>query len=341
MTSFPMTGTETPVSATPAYTSAECPPPASGRILLTNRTLVRISGPGTDKFLQGQLSQDLDDVVAGTSPRAAGASPKGRAYCLTRLVRDGDDVLLDLPSELAEPVMTHLRKYMMLFRGTTMTAQTEGSITGLLGDEAATHLAGDQLNSLASPGDTVVLASGFLIRTETTAEGLPRFELWQPEASDLKLDSIPEKTLADWQASEIAAGVPTLSTETSEAYVPQMLNWQHLGGVHFKKGCYTGQEVIARMHFLGQLKKSLFRFRMAKPDSLPAPGTPVRAADRSVGEVVNAVGFSDGSCELLAVLRHDAIEKELMVDGSPEDALQLQPLPYTVTEREDSTSKDT
>ncbi len=336
-----MTGTETPVSAAPVYTSAEFPPPASGRILLTNRVLVRISGPGTDKFLQGQLSQNLDDVKAGTSPRAAGATPKGRAYCLTRLVRDGDDVLMDLPSELAEPIMAHLRKYMMLFRGTSMTAQTDGQIIGLLGTEAASSLAGEDLDRLASPGDTLALAPGFLIRIENTAEGLSRFELWQPDAGTLEMDSIPVKTLADWQASEIAAGVAMLSTATNESYVPQMLNWQHLGGMHFKKGCYTGQEVIARMHFLGQLKKSLFRFHISKADSVPTPGMHIMAGERSVGGVVNAVGFNDGSCQLLAVVRHDAANGKLFADCQPDSLLQLQPLPYNVTEREHGTITDT
>lgn len=336
-----MTGTETPVSATPAYTSAEVPLPVSGRITLSDRTLVRVSGPGTDKFLQGQLSQNLDDVKAGASPRAAGTSPKGRAYCLTRLLRDGEDILMDLPSELAESIMTHLRKYMMLFRGTSMTALEEGRITGLLGDEATALLAEGGQDNLASPGDTLALDSGFLIRTDDTATGLRRFELWQPEATDLPLDKIPEKGLADWHASEIAAGIPVLSTATSEAYVPQMLNWQHLGGVHFNKGCYTGQEVIARMHFLGQLKKSLFRFRLASADPLPTPGTSVKSGERSVGEVISAVGFSDGSCELLAVARHDAVSGELHVDGLPDALLQLQPLPYTVSEREDSEQQDT
>ncbi|WP_100640014.1 YgfZ/GcvT domain-containing protein [Marinobacter salexigens] len=336
-----MTGTETPVSATPVYASAESPPPKSGRILLTNRVLVRVSGPSTDKFLQGQLSQNLDDVKTGSSPRAAGATPKGRAYCLTRLLRDGEDVLLDLPCELAEPIMAHLRKFMMLFRGTTMAIQADGRIIGLLGNDAASCLAGEELSSLATAGDTIALDCGFLIRTENTADGLPRFELWQTNASDLELESIPEKTLSDWQASEIAAGVPMLSADTSEAYVPQMLNWQHLGGVHFKKGCYTGQEIIARMHFLGQLKKSLFRFRVAETSSLPAPGTSILAGDRSVGEVVNTVGFNDGSCELLAVIRHNAASGDLRPDGLPKALLEPLPLPYTVTEREDTEPKDT
>lgn len=335
-----MTGTEAPVSATPVYESAEFPPPVSGRIRLTNRTLVRISGPGTDKFLQGQLSQNLDDVKTGSSLRATAATPKGRAYCLTRLVRDGDDILMDLPTELAEPIMTQLRKYMMLFRGTAMDVQTDGQIVGLLGEQAASTLADEDMARLVSSGDTLALEAGFLIRTENTAEGLARFELWQTEAQNLKLDSIPEKTLADWQASEIAAGVPMLTTATSESYVPQMLNWQHLGGVHFKKGCYTGQEVIARMHFLGQLKKSLFRFRMPESPSVPVPGTPVTAGERSVGEVVNAVGFDNHDCELLAVVRHGSAADELTLDGSSKQVLELQPLPYTVTERENNEPED-
>ncbi|RBW50593.1 YgfZ/GcvT domain-containing protein [Marinobacter sp. F3R11] len=336
-----MTGTETPVSATPVYSSAEFPPPASGYVLLTNRILIRVSGPGTDKFLQGQLSQSLDDVKAGSSPRAAGATPKGRAYCLTRLVRDGDDVLMDLPAELADAVITHLRKYIMLFRGTSMAPLMEGRITGLLGNEAASGLAGGRLDELKSPGDTMVLDSGFLIRTESTVAGLPRYELWQTSAKDLELEAIPEKTLADWQASEIAAGVAMLSMATSESYVPQMLNWQHLGGIHFKKGCYTGQEVIARMHFLGQLKKSLFRFHSDCIGSVPAPGTPIIKGEQSVGEVVNAVGFNNGSCELLAVVRHDAVDGKLTASGQPDSPLQLEPLPYRVTERENSANNDT
>lgn len=336
-----MTGTDTPVSATPVYQEAEFPPPASGRALLTNRTLVRISGPGTDKFLQGQLSQELADVTTGTSPRAAAATPKGRAYCLTRLVRDGDDVLMDLPAELADAIMAQLRKYMMLFRGTTMTVLTQGRVIGLLGEDAAAHLAKGAAGNLEAPGDTLALESGFLIRTENTGDGLPRFEFWQPEAGNADLQAIPEKSLADWHASEIAAGVPTLNTATSESYVPQMLNWQHLGGVHFKKGCYTGQEVIARMHFLGQLKKSLFRFRIAQASKVPAPGAAIRKGDRSVGDVVNAVGFADGSCELLAVLRHDAANAELTVEGLENATLEHRPLPYTVTEREESDQTDT
>ena len=102
-----MSDAEQPEPGLPAQALASLPRPASGWSPVSNRILVRISGPGTDKFLQGQFSQHLDEVVPGFSPRAAAATPKGRAYCLTRMVRAGDDVLIDLDADLAEAILWH------------------------------------------------------------------------------------------------------------------------------------------------------------------------------------------------------------------------------------------
>lgn len=320
--------------------TAAAPLPETGWSPLTGRILVRISGPGTDKFLQGQFSQHLDEVVPGYSPRAAAATPKGRAYCLTRLVRDGADILMDLDRQLADATLTQLRKYLMLFRGTSAEVLEDGQITGLLGTTTATDLAGDLVAGLESPGDSIAISGGFLIRVEPTAEGTQRFEFWQTGPSEIELDASEQRPETDWQASEIAAGVAALTEQTREAFVPQMLNWQHVGGVHFKKGCYTGQEVIARMHFLGQLKKSLYRARLDSA-SAPEPGTAIHAGERAVGTVVNAVPLADGSCELLAVIRHDAADSDLHAAGFEAAPLSLLPLPYPVPEREKAAQSDT
>lgn len=319
--------------------NAETPLPDSGQVILTNRTLVRISGPGTDKFLQGQFSQHLDEVIAGHSPRAAAATPKGRAYCLTRMVRDGEDILFSLNSDLAEATLNHLRKYLMLFRGTSAEVIDSGQITGILGTRGAENLAGEALSELKNPGDTVPLSSGFLIRVEPTADGLERFEFWQCHESERNTET--DMLLENWQASEVSAGIAALTKATKDVFVPQMLNWQHLGGVHFKKGCYTGQEIIARMHFLGQLKKSLFRFRLSEAEQMPTAGANLLSGERAVGTLVNAVRFTDGTIELLAVVRHDAADKTLTVDSVPGQPLALLPLPYSVPEREPVVGADT
>ncbi|WP_296934037.1 folate-binding protein [uncultured Marinobacter sp.] len=331
-----MTDTDSSVSAIADYPLAN-----SGWAVLDDRVVVRISGPGTDKFLQGQFSQNLDEVTPDRSPRAAAATPKGRAYCLTRMVRAGEDILMDFPSELADDIISHLRKYLMLFRGTTMELAQETRIVGILGNELAEKLAENALESLKEPGDSCALRDGILVKTQSTAEGTARYEFWQTQDSEIVLPASARIPVTDWQASEIAAGVASLTAATQESFVPQMLNWQHVGGVHFKKGCYTGQEVIARMHFLGQLKKSLFRFRIEQAENLPIPGSALLAGERSVGEVVNSVKYRDGSVELLAVVRHDAADSPLHPDGMPEAALMPMPLPYPVPEREKSAQSDT
>ncbi len=318
-----------------ASTQAHKPLPRPVAISLTDRAVIRVSGAQADTFLQGQFSQNLADVTEAFSPRAAACNPKGRAYCLTRLVRDGEDVLLDLPVESADAITGHLRKYLMLFRGTTMAAEESARITGLLGDEIADRLYPAAAQQLLRPGDSVATASGHLIRTESTADGLARYEFWQTLRRDSSpLDTATGGSLADWYGSEIAAGVARLTLASHDAYVPQMLNWQHVGGIHFKKGCYTGQEVIARMHFLGQLKKSLFRLTASTLAEVPESGQAILAGDRAVGEVVNAVGYDDGSVELLAVLRHDAANQALTVEGMGAATLASLPLPYQVPERE-------
>jgi hypothetical protein len=113
-----------------------------------------------------------------------------------------------------------------------------------------------------------------------------------------------------------------------------MLNLQHLQGVHFKKGCYTGQEVIARMHFLGQLKKSLYRIAFNGCSRAPEPGSSLLAGDKKAGDVVNAVMTSDNGGELLAVLRHDADKSALSLEGNDSCQFEVLDLPYPVPERE-------
>ncbi|WP_404368833.1 YgfZ/GcvT domain-containing protein [Marinobacter sp.] len=324
--------------AAPAPTSkARQPLPEQLWIPLRGQVIARISGPGTDRFLQGQFSQDLKSVTLDNSPRAAACNPKGRAYALVRMVRHGEDVLVNLPTALADETLSHLRKYLMLFRGTTMTLEPEARVTGLLGDTLANDLLPDAASTLTEPGVTASIGAHRLIRTQDTAEGLSRFEFWQMEemaggqAEAFEPDTRGNE--ADWEASEIAAGVPWLTPETRESYVPQVLNWQHLDGIHFKKGCYTGQEVIARMHFLGQLKKSLFRLESRQAADLPSPGAGIMGEDRQAGEVVNAVMHTDGTLQMLAVLRHDAARGELFLAGGEVPLFPL-PLPYSVTERE-------
>ena len=320
-----------------AHAMAEQPLPENSWAALNDRLIVRVSGPGTEKFLQGQFSQNVSEVTAAKSLHAAASNRKGRAYALVRMVRHNDDILMDFRRELADASEAELRKYLMLFRGTTMARLEDGQIIGVFGHDLARVLAGAQSNAferLQQPGDTLTTENGHLILTEPATDGPPRYEFWlQQGALPTVLTTANQCSLATWQAGQIAAGVPWLNTATAGSYVPQMLNWQHLGGLHFKKGCYTGQEVIARMHFLGQLKKSLYRLT-TDAHSTPAIGSAISNGERNVGEVVNAVQTGPQQHQLLAIIRHDAADGSLALADNSAAGLQLCSLPYAVAERE-------
>lgn len=313
----------------------------TGYALLADRVIVRISGPGTDKFVQGQFSQHVDEVTAHQSLRATACNPKGRAYCLTRLVRDHQDLLMDLDTGQAEATLSHLRKYLMLFRGTTMETLASARMIGLLGETAALAAVGEAAGSLKQAGQAVPAGSGVLIRLEDTALHTARYEWWQLDGTPSLPAELTELSMDDWHTASIRAGVPWLTPQSTEVYVPQMLNLQHLQGVHFKKGCYTGQEIIARMHFLGQLKKSLFRLGFRGTDTAPNTGTKLLSDNKSVGEVVNAIVTGNQQGEMLAVIRHDAQHGHLALDGDNKVTLELQALPYPVPEREPESPADT
>jgi len=316
----------TPCSELPGY--------SEGYVILSEQQIVRISGADTNKFVQGQFSQHVDEITQQQSLRAAACTPKGRAYCLTRLVRDQEDLLLDLDSQEAQAVLTQLRKYLMLFRGTSMEVLEEGRIIGLIGENAARSVAGEDASIPSFPGQMIRLGGDYLISLEPTAEGTARYQWWQ-----LSRDTSPPEQLESlcetaWNAASIAAGVPWLTENTRGGFVPQMLNLQHLQGIHFKKGCYTGQEVIARMHFLGQLKKSLFRLQVDGAGAPPTPGTRLLHGTAAVGEIINSTKLSDDRAAILAVIRHTAQDQPLTLEGSPNASITWLPLPYEVPERE-------
>jgi folate-binding protein YgfZ len=168
--------------------------------------------------------------------------------------------------------------------------------------------------------------------TERIAARLRRYVL----RSKVKIDELPAVAELiepaayrehDWRLAGIRAGLPQVYPQTYESFVAQMLNLDLLGGIAFEKGCYTGQEIIARTHFRGAIKRRMFRFQCACPP--PAPGARVLAGEQHAGDVVDAVA-TDAGCELLAVISLASQETELELESSRGARLQKLPLPYSL-----------
>jgi folate-binding protein YgfZ len=166
--------------------------------------------------------------------------------------------------------------------------------------------------------------------TERIAARLRKYVLRskvQIEESTGAIDLPPAYREPDWQLAGIRAGLPQVYPETHEAFVAQMLNLDLLGGVNFEKGCYTGQEIIARTHFRGAIKRRMFRFECKAPP--PAPGARILAGEQHAGDVVDAATTSAG-CELLAVISLAQQDAELQLESNRAVRLQKLSLPYSL-----------
>ncbi|KAF1072815.1 MAG: tRNA-modifying protein YgfZ [Pseudomonas citronellolis] len=297
---------------------------------LTHEGLLAVRGADAAKFLQGQVTCNLNYLGAGTCSLGARCTPKGRMVSSFRIVAVDDGFLLAMASELLEAQLTDLKKYAVFSKVTLADASSEWVRFGLANADTQLHALGLDLPAAT---DAVVHA-GRRLALRVDAQ---RAELWVPadEAEVVRIQlrsELPEAELNAWLLGQVRAGIGQVFGETRELFIPQMINLQAVGGVSFKKGCYTGQEIVARMQYLGRLKRRLQRLAL-DAENLPTAGTelfsPVHGS--SVGEVVLAARSENG-VELLAVLQEDAVADGRVRLGQPEDApaLRLLDLPYVL-----------
>jgi folate-binding protein YgfZ len=282
-------------------------------IHLEDTGLVRVHGADAVKFLQGQLSNDVSRLSAGQSILAGYHNPQGRTVALLRLVHwDVDDILALVPRELAGTVAARLAKYVLRAKVKIADESAGWRVAGLIdtGPAGAADAATDlpiTVGTQSRAERTVFVRVGdepprWLAVSPTDAAGAPSL-----------LDYTPADR-ATWQRLEVAAGQPQVYAATSEEFVAQMLNLDVLGGIAFDKGCYTGQEVIARAHYRGRVKRRMQRFVSRQVCQL-SPGDAGQLADGRAFKVVLSAPLADGRADFLAVTAMRAGEA-VAADGS-------------------------
>ncbi|TDY03000.1 CAF17-like 4Fe-4S cluster assembly/insertion protein YgfZ [Thiohalophilus thiocyanatoxydans] len=302
---------------------------------LSHQGVITATGSDTEAFLQGQFTNDVHQVTDEHSQLSAYCSPKGRMLANIRLFRRGELYCLALPRPLLEPTLKRLRMFVLRSDATLEDASETLARFGIAGPDAETLL-GAWLPGLPAAVDdtvqhqelTVIRIPGPQARFEIHGPSGPLIDLWQALQSG---GAIPVGYPA-WSWLDITAGVPSLDSDTTDAFVPQMANLHSLGGISFKKGCYTGQEVVARMHYLGTLKRRMYRAHI-DTDTPPAPGEPLYSpgGESSVGKVVLAQPSPQGGVDLLAVLQISSAEAGPIHVSNPDGpALAFQELPYSV-----------
>lgn len=298
---------------------------------------VSVAGPDSQKFLQGQLTCDLVTLPDNHSTLGSHCNPKGRMIsAFSALKLSQGEFIFRLPRDLTNIAREALAKYAVFFKteltdiGGTNTGEKHRWL-GLQGKNAAERAAQILgLNSLTAGELRPFDLNGERAIAQALNEQQVAILVPNEQAQNLwrQLDAEADAASYDrWQQLQIAAGIPQLHAATSEMFIPQMANLHLLGGVSFKKGCYTGQEIVARMQFRGSAKKRMYHAR-CNSGEIPAPGLEIYGeGEQSIGNLVEACRGEKG-IELLAVLTiaKVAADEELkLADGRK---LELLELPY-------------
>lgn len=296
---------------------------------LTDLGLIQISGKNAKQFLQGQLTCDVEEVNQQQSRLGAHCDVKGRIIAIFRLFFYQDNYYFLLSSSIISHLLNSLQKYAVFSKVTLSDVSKDWQKIGLFGSNLPDwlqehHLYAEQQNGLIAYESILSLS----------APGpMPRSILITPSAKSLRFhEKFAAQSINHWHLLDIMAGIPTIYPETSGQFTPHQLNLPSIGGVSFNKGCYIGQEIIARTHYLGKSKSRLYRASF-QSTSQPRPGTPLCEKDElssAKGTVIISAYVGDNHYQALVCLQTQTISHTICL-GSPQGpTVNLLELPYSI-----------
>ncbi|MBZ0059859.1 tRNA-modifying protein YgfZ [Leclercia barmai] len=316
-------------------------PVASARLPLTLMTLddwalATLVGADSEKYLQGQVTADVSQLTEHQHLLAAHCDPKGKMWSNLRLFRRQDGFALIERRSLRDAQLAELKKY-AVFSKVTIAADDELVLLGVAGFQARAALKNlfselpDAEKQVTTDGVTSLLwfehpAERFLLVTDVaTAE-----RVTQALRGEAQLNNSQQ-----WLSLNIEAGIPVIDAANSGQFIPQATNLQALGGISFKKGCYTGQEMVARAKFRGANKRALW-YLAGKASRVPEAGEDLELKMgenwRRTGTVLAAVQLDDGRLLVQAVMNNDMEPDSVFRVREDVNTLSIEPLPYSLEE---------
>jgi len=300
--------------------------------------VIAVHGTDAGEFLQAQLSNDIRSCGENSSRLSAYCTPKGRILGLMRIFRQGDTFYLRLPADSLEAVLQRLRMYVLRAEVTLEDVSEDFYCIGISGADA-----GEEIRSAAGQApaeDNQVLHPGRLSLIKVPGIQ-PRYEVYARslETAQAFWDSLNVRGAPvgspTWRLLEILAGIPNIFAATTGLFVPQMINLQLVDGVSFKKGCYPGQEIVARMQYLGTLKRRMYLGHIQQDETI-SPGDKLCQAsgdEQIIGRIVDAQPHPDGGHLALAVLQiKSAASGDIHLGGTSGPLFIQQALPYSFGE---------
>lgn len=335
-------GADTPANLLGFGDDASNSLPASEFIApLCDLGLIEASGEDAANFLHNQLTNDVEHLVSGEARLGGYCTPKGRLLATFLYWRTDHAIMLQLPREIQASVQKRLQMFVLRARAKLRDASDEFVMFGLSGQTVSQVLAPWFPQIPQNSYEKLESEAGTLIRLPD-ASGSPRFQ-WVTHCA-LAIEAWPQLAAAlravgpnAWRLSEIHAGIPVITRATQEQFVPQMVNYELINGVNFKKGCYPGQEIVARSQYLGKLKRRMLLASVAG-EQVQA-GMEIFAADepeQPCGMIVNAEVSTSGETDCLVEIKVAAATNTSVRAGTASGpALRFKALPYPLPDRDE------
>ena len=308
---------------------------------LSHYGILSIIGPDAAKFLQGQVTCDVNSISNEFTTLGSYCTPKGRMLTSFLLVQPScEHYLLRMRRPLVEHTLSAFSKYIVFSKAKQTNANEDYSIIGIYGPDAKQRILEafgksptDRYSSVINNSNIAIQLDDDGLMFECYVKQLELSDIWSILSSGIEVSDA-----SSWELLTIRMGIGEVSAETTDMFIPQMLNYQHTGAVSFNKGCYTGQEIVARMQYRGKLKRAMYRIKTTQSEQLP--GTEIYSTDsvshkkQSVGNIVNSIAVND-HCEALAVITHKAVTDGKITIGEDDSAAEILTLPYTVMQDEE------
>jgi len=307
--------------------------PSTYLVSLSHYSAISLIGDEQTKYLQGQVTCDVATSTEHSLLVGAHCNAKGKVFSAFRLINRNSAHLLIQPKASITASIAELKKF-GVFAKVEISETTELSFFALIGEDATQILQNsftrlpDSLNPVVQSNSTTLMyvagkQARYLLIDQTSTL-----------ASILADINLPTYSSAVWDLLEISEGFVQLSSESSDQYVPQMLNLQAINGISFTKGCYLGQETVARMQYLGKNKKALFSLKTTVKQPLQDDDVIEKQLGenwRKAGDILSMYQADNGSCYLQAIMGNDLNEtSQLRIKSQPETNVVIQALPYSL-----------
>ena len=280
--------------------------------------MIRASGADAEAFLHGQTTNDLKALTPGQMQLHGYCSPKGRLLALMYITLDNDDFLLILPEANSESLLKRLRMFVMRSK---VTLELDHSIQVIGISDTSVYPATAPRPTLALADNTAALVL------------VPEDQLI--EAENALAQNYDKGDAMNWAASRLLAGEPQVHPDSQDRFIPQMVNLDRLGGLSFSKGCYPGQEIIARTRYLGKVKRRMQLYQTAPGlDAAPSSSAYIAGKEQAVGELVELLPAGDKASVASVVVRLEYAGQNLHLGQTDGPLMQAIPLPYSIEDPE-------